>query len=233
MRTLKVGDHGVDVGGAQYLLLGHNRYKIQTYHGEISRRFDAATAKATRAMKYQIGYAKEDLNEFFGPTLYGYLITGGPDKKLRSPAMIARAKYRAYLARKKKYYPLLKKGTIIGLPGQGTHSWIVPPNNWESDNAVDIAIPVGTPVIACLDGQIGAQIGPLPSDDPHMEGQRLHLHTADGNEYYYAHLSKIFVHAGQNVKAGMQLGLSGRANTVAHLHWACRKGNPVDFLKGL
>jgi murein DD-endopeptidase MepM/ murein hydrolase activator NlpD len=125
------------------------------------------------------------------------------------------------------------KGKLIGFPGQGTHSWIVPPNNWESDNAVDIFIKKGTPVIAYMDGQIGAQVGPLPGNDPHMAGLRLHLHTKDGNEFYYAHLSKLFIHPAQNVKAGQQLGLSGEANGVQHLHWAARKGNPVNFLNNL
>ena len=35
-------------------------------------------------------------------------------------------------------YPLKEHGTLIGVPGQNTHSRTEPPNNWQSDNAVDI-----------------------------------------------------------------------------------------------
>jgi murein DD-endopeptidase MepM/ murein hydrolase activator NlpD len=183
-------------------------------------------------MKYLLGYAEDDINGKFGDNLRRYLIFG-KGKKRRTPAMIARARRRARKERQKHSYPLGKHGTLIGFPGQGTHSWTEPPNNWESDNAVDIAIPKGTPVLAFCDGSIGAQIGPLPGSDPRFAGIRLHLHDNEGNEFYYAHLSDLAVHAYDKVKKGQLLGHSGVANGVPHLHWACRKGNPVAFLKGL
>lgn len=103
--------------------------------------------------------------------------------------------------------------------------------NWESDNAVDIAVAYGTPVYAIEAGKIGSQIGSLHSGDPHLQGLRLHLET-QGNEFYYAHLSKIIVHAGDTVKAGQLLGYSGRANGLEHLHLASRNGDPRDYLSG-
>jgi murein DD-endopeptidase MepM/ murein hydrolase activator NlpD len=230
--TLHRGVSGQNVKDAQWLLSGNNRYKHGTYHGKIDGSFGDATAKATKDMKYYLGYAKSMVNEKFGPDLYKYLISGS-GKKRRSPAMVARAVQRARAARKTTYYPLGRPGTLIGWPGIGTHSWSQPPNNWESDNAVDLRIPPGTPVIAYKDGQIGAQIGPLPDSDPRFAGNRLHLHTNDGNEFYYAHLSKLSVHAHQTVKAGDVLGFSGVANGVPHLHWASRLGNPVAMLRHL
>ncbi len=41
-------------------------------------------------------------------------------------------------------------GPVIGLPYHGTHTL----GNWQSDNALDIRVPVGTPVIALADGEI-------------------------------------------------------------------------------
>lgn len=123
-------------------------------------------------------------------------------------------------------YPLGKVGKVIGLPYQGTHTL----GNWESDNAVDIAVPVGTPVVALADGTIGSQIGKLASGGSRFAGERLHLKTA-GNEFYYAHLSKLLVKAGQRVKAGQILGYSGEANGVAHLHLGERSGSPVGLTK--
>src|SRR5581483_3802475 len=71
-------------------------------------------------------------------------------------------------------YPLGARGEVIGLPYQGSHTLY---DNWESDNALDIATPVGTPVYAVADGTIGDQIGSLGSSDPHLDGLRLHLVT--------------------------------------------------------
>lgn len=119
-------------------------------------------------------------------------------------------------------------GKIIGYPYQGTHTR----GNWQSDNAVDIAVPKGTPVYATHAGTIGPNIGPFSTLDPALAGQRLTV-AWTGNAAYYAHLSKIVVKPGQQVKAGDLLGYSGVANGVAHLHWAIEKGSPLDWIKGL
>ncbi|HEX6824882.1 MAG TPA: peptidoglycan DD-metalloendopeptidase family protein [Nitrospiraceae bacterium] len=129
---------------------------------------------------------------------------------------------------KTRAYPLGRKGVIIGRPYQGTHNHPNPSDsmhNWESCNAVDLGIPFGTKVIAVRAGLIGDRIGPLDSSNPVLLGERLHLIT-DTNDYYYAHLSKILVRAGQRVVAGELLGLSGEANTVNHLHFAQEVGDP-------
>ena len=102
--------------------------------------------------------------------------------------------------------------------------------NWESDNAVDLLVPKGSPVYALADGVIGSQFGPLNSNDPRMQGLRLHL-SSKGNEFYYAHLSAFApgLKPGTHVKKGQLLGYSGTANGVEHLHLAFRNGDP-DYL---
>jgi len=122
-------------------------------------------------------------------------------------------------------YPLGKQGGLIGAPGQGTHSWTSLPNNWQSDNAVDIKIPVGTPVLAVANGKIGSRIGPLSSTNPRMAGLRVYVETGK-NDFYYAHLSKLVVQPGQTVHKGQVIGYTGSANGVAHLHFAQQKGDP-------
>jgi hypothetical protein len=113
------------------------------------------------------------------------------------------------------------KARIIGVPYVGTHTAF---GNWESDNAIDISTPAGTPIYAPAAGVIGSQIGPENSSDPRLQGNRLHLVTAN-NELYFAHLSKLAVTAGEKVKAGQLLGYSGVANGVAHLHLAEKAQN--------
>jgi murein DD-endopeptidase MepM/ murein hydrolase activator NlpD len=131
-------------------------------------------------------------------------------------------------------YPLAAQGEIIGCPfvPGSTHSAFVAPDNLASDNAVDISVPVGTPVYAVTDGVIGPQIGALDSSDPRMAGLRLHL-NAPGVQFYYAHLSEIDVVPGQFVQAGQQLGLSGSANGAGHLHFAQDVGNPAETVGAL
>jgi murein DD-endopeptidase MepM/ murein hydrolase activator NlpD len=119
-------------------------------------------------------------------------------------------------------------GKLIGFPYQGTHTL----GNWESDNAVDIATPVGTPIRAVADGVIGPQFGSLGSNNPRMAGLRVHV-ISRGNEFYYAHLSKFApgIRPGTRVRRGQIIGYSGEANGVAHLHFASRKGNPVGMVR--
>jgi murein DD-endopeptidase MepM/ murein hydrolase activator NlpD len=112
-------------------------------------------------------------------------------------------------------WPLAQLGKIIGRPYQGTHADF---GNWESDNAVDVATPVGTPVFAVDNGVVGPQIGSL-HEGGQLAGLRLHLVTGN-DEFYYAHLSRLVVKAGQKVTRGQLLGYSGSANGVAHLHIA-------------
>jgi murein DD-endopeptidase MepM/ murein hydrolase activator NlpD len=131
-------------------------------------------------------------------------------------------------------YPLAAQGEIMGCPfvPGSTHSAFVAPNNLASDNAVDISVPVGTPVYAVADGVMGPQIGALDSSDPRMAGLRVHL-NAPGVQFYYAHLSEIDVVPGQFVQAGQQLGLSGSANGAGHLHFAQDVGNPAETVGAL
>lgn len=120
------------------------------------------------------------------------------------------------------------KFTKLGLPYQGTHSKAmnIPSgsNNWESENAIDLGTPVGTPIYAVQSGTIGSQIGPMGTG--RFAGNRVHLDSAN-NQFYYAHLSKIAVKAGEHVQKGQLIGYSGEADGVAHLHIAALKGNPA------
>lgn len=118
---------------------------------------------------------------------------------------------------------------IIGRPYGGTHTL----GNWQSDNALDIATPVGTPIYAIADGTIGSRIGALNSSNPRLAGLRVNLAHNGGGASYYAHLSRLSVKAGDKVKRGQLLGYSGTANGVPHLHFAVEPpANPSSFYGG-
>lgn len=118
-------------------------------------------------------------------------------------------------------------GKVIGTPGAGTHTL----GNWESDRALDIALPVGTPVYAPFGGVIGSQFGSLGAGDPRFAGLRLHV-ASPQNEWYGAHLSGFApgIRPGVRVRPGQLLGYSGSANGVSHLHEALKRGNPYRLI---
>jgi murein DD-endopeptidase MepM/ murein hydrolase activator NlpD len=123
-------------------------------------------------------------------------------------------------------YPLGRKGPVIGTPYTGTHTI----GNWQSDNAVDIKVPVGTPVLAIADGTIGSNIGSLgAAAGSRFAGLRVQL-NGSGNSWWYGHLSRLTVKAGQHVKAGDVIGYSGSASGVAHLHLGQEHGDPRTTL---
>jgi prophage tail gpP-like protein/murein DD-endopeptidase MepM/ murein hydrolase activator NlpD len=142
-----------------------------------------------------------------------------------------------------KGFPYQKN--IIGRPGQGTHSYSEPPNNWQSDNAVDISCRKGTPVFAVHDGVLG-NYGVLPgsgtvvvnpSGGGRFDGNRINI-IGRNQSTYYAHLTdldaslKVYGRQGMRIKAGQLLGWSGVANGVQHLHFACQNGSPFQFIPG-
>lgn len=222
---LDQGDTGQRVRDMQWLFSGHNRYSIITYTGKIDGDFGPATGRAAKDMKFKIGYPDEACVPTAGSTLRAYLIDKEADgAQLRPTAYIIRAKQRATDLTS---YPLGRDAKIIGWPYQGTHTR----GNWESDRAMDLAVPEGTAVLACFPGTIGPQFGPLNASDPRLAGLRCHI-VGEDDESYYAHLSKfaLGIKPGVRVNVGQTIGYSGSANGVAHLHWALRDGWPPTFI---
>lgn len=97
-----------------------------------------------------------------------------------------------------------------GRISQGSHA---------GHTALDIAIPVGTPVKTTMDGKV-VHAG------WNNQGYG-NLVIVENGEYrtYYAHLSSIPVAVGNDVAAGTVIGLSGNTgnSTGPHLHYEIRK----------
>ncbi|MEO8370635.1 MAG: M23 family metallopeptidase [Candidatus Solibacter sp.] len=98
---------------------------------------------------------------------------------------------------------------------------------------VDITAPMGTPVRTTADG-IVVQAEMVAGG----YGRLIIVDHGGGYQTYYAHLSKISVRAGQEVRRGDAIGavgMSGRV-TAPHLHYEVRVGgtpmNPYRYLAG-
>lgn len=124
-------------------------------------------------------------------------------------------------------YPVAERGSLIGTPGAGTHSL----GNWQSDNAVDIGIANGVPILATQDGVITKKFMRTLDPSSQFAGYQIHLGTKD-NEWFYTHLSRLAkgIKEGARVKKGQVIGYNGSANGVPHLHIGVKFGNPLDLL---
>lgn len=110
----------------------------------------------------------------------------------------------------------------------------------DSQFAVDIPMPEGTPVLAARAGTViyteanqvyGAQV-------PDMLGKanEVRIQHTDGTMATYAHLAHggVFVYAGQQVETGQQIGLAGSTgySSGPHLHFAVqtvrRNGDKIE-----
>lgn len=83
---------------------------------------------------------------------------------------------------------------------------------------IDLAMPTGTPVYAAFDGKVRV------AKRNKSYGNLIVIRHNNGLETYYAHLSKIEVQSGQEVKAGDQIGLVGNTGRSfgSHLHFETR-----------
>jgi murein DD-endopeptidase MepM/ murein hydrolase activator NlpD len=81
---------------------------------------------------------------------------------------------------------------------------------------VDIAMPVGTPVVAPAPGVVS-----LASPDMYFTGGTLMLDHGHGVASLYAHLSALDAMPGRRVAKGERIGAIGATGRVtgAHLHW--------------
>jgi murein DD-endopeptidase MepM/ murein hydrolase activator NlpD len=89
---------------------------------------------------------------------------------------------------------------------------------------VDISAPTGTPVHSAAEGVVV-----LAEPVAGGYGRLVIIDHGGGVQTYYAHLSKINVHTGQEVHRGDTLGLVGSSGrtTAPHLHYEVRvDGSP-------
>jgi len=134
------------------------------------------------------------------------------------------------------YPPPVRRDTPVrigqGFGGRFSH------RQAHSRHAIDIPLPVGTPVVAVRDGRVmdSARWFHRNGRDPERDGPRANyvrvLHD-DGTMAIYAHLDYggVSVRDGQRVHAGQQLGHSGNTgySTGPHLHFALQVNDRMQL----
>jgi murein DD-endopeptidase MepM/ murein hydrolase activator NlpD len=122
----------------------------------------------------------------------------------------------------------------VSKPYSFIDSWGAARSGGRSHKGVDIMNPMYNKVHAIVDGVISRQT------NSSLGGISLYLQGDDGNEYYYAHLSRYASRTGQRVKAGELIAYNGATGNAAwsgpHVHFELHPGggapvNPYPFVK--
>lgn len=107
--------------------------------------------------------------------------------------------------------------------------------NWQSDNAIDVHAPMGSPSLAVKPGYV-SKVGGV---DPHrgpvgtIFGEHTTIEHDDGTATFYTHLDRI-VGIGERVLAGEIIGKVAdwpRSFIMDHTHLGARGFNPEAILK--
>ncbi|HBB92208.1 MAG TPA: peptidase M23 [Bacteroidales bacterium] len=100
-------------------------------------------------------------------------------------------------------------------------------------NGVDFTAPVGTKVRAAGDGTV-VEVNPVKGFSGY--GITITINHGYSYETFYAHLNKVLVKAGEQVKRGQIIGESGNTglSIAPHLHFEVRKNgalvDPINYL---
>jgi murein DD-endopeptidase MepM/ murein hydrolase activator NlpD len=168
-------------------------------------------------------FRAEDFQGLLTTTLAGLTASSGTDSVVSSDSLLAPLMLQ--LLEKLLAQQLTPAADMHaeprGLPVEGRRTQDAHPGHM----AIDLAVPVGTPVKATMSGTV-VYAG------WNNEGYG-NLVIVENGPYrtYYAHLSKIPMTVGQSVPPGMVIGLSGNTgnSTGPHLHYEVRvNGQQVD-----
>ena len=219
---LVVGARGRAVCDAMWLMRGHNAFEIRTYKrtpdgGPTDCLFGPRAARATRDMKWLLGYPLEGVNGRFGRNLRALLLG---QVKL-PPLYEKRRATRHPFLELEASYPLKNRAAICGHPGYGTHSPTERGYLWQDDNAVDLCVAENTPILAVRAGTICNKIAGRPGTG-RFSGVRFYLCDTRGVRWFYTHAKRTAtgLRLGLKVAAGQTIAYVGVAG-VAHLHLSC------------
>ncbi|NED05252.1 M23 family metallopeptidase [Streptomyces sp. SID6648] len=129
----------------------------------------------------------------------------------------------------------VKKYKLTASYGTGGARWAA------KHSGQDFAVPIGTPVTAAHTGTV-VKAGPNGAGDGPAYGNAVVIKHSNGKYSQYAHLSKVNVKIGQQVKTGQKIALSGNTGNSSgpHLHFEIRTTpnygsalNPAAFLRSV
>ncbi len=125
--------------------------------------------------------------------------------------------------------PPVEGALIIRQDAKGGGQFGVPRSGGRRHNGIDLAAPVGAPVLAIRSGRVAV------ATTRRGEGQYIVLDHGGGWRSVYLHLSAMDVRLGQRVRQGQRIGAVGKTGNARHpliaphLHIEItHQGTPVD-----
>ena len=129
-------------------------------------------------------------------------------------------------------YPLPWRGGPFSVSqgANGSYSHFTP----KSRHAIDIAMPVGTPIVAAREGVVVKTENRQSGRGQNPSGNFVRILHADGTMAVYLHLSQgsVRVREGQRVAQGALLGLSGNTGNSSgpHLHFVVQRNTGMGLV---
>ncbi|MEM7538058.1 MAG: peptidoglycan DD-metalloendopeptidase family protein [Chloroflexota bacterium] len=189
---------------------------------------------ATLAKKYKttiekvIGYQGNNLADQTTPLVIGdqVMVVGGrkPFIQQQTPSWTA-----SVTNRSNNTGTVIKATGSFGWPASGS----INQNYWGGHPAIDIGAWTGSPVRAADAGHVVLATGGWNGG----YGNHIIIDHGNGFATLYAHLNSIYVHSGEYVANGQQIGTMGSTgnSTGPHLHFEVRYNgrlqNPIHYLK--
>lgn len=125
-------------------------------------------------------------------------------------------------------YPMNIKGKLIAtMADHHKRAW----GNWQSDDAIDIAVPMGTNLYAVESGRVIRLGGSWSGGSGNPDGYNVTIDTGT-RQWFYTHIKwrSPQIRVGDKIAEGDYIGESGAANNVEHLHIAVNQGDPERLL---
>lgn len=199
-KNIKEGDSILilPVSGVKYTVKKGDTLK------SIAKKHKAETESISDFNSLAVGESLNIGDELIIPD--GEIVDEAPVKK---PAASIKAKAKRYLVSNTAGYYM--RPLIGGVKTQGIHG----------QNAVDIATPKGSPLLAAADGVV---LAAKSSGYNGGYGMIVIISHPNGTQTIYAHMSSLNVSAGDRVIQGQVIGASGNSgkSTGPHLHFEIR-----------
>jgi len=210
-------------------LLGEETGRIASFNNKLGVILDRPSDAGARGGATVSRLPATALDGDFGRRLFDFL--DGLGSRLAVEEVAQQDLARSFFERKLEF---LAKPSLWPVRGYITSGFGARPSPFgrggDFHNGVDIKAPMGSPVFAAGAGRV------IEADTMNGYGLRIVVSHDFGLETVYAHLKKVEVKPGQQVKRGQVIGLSGNSGrtTGAHLHYEVHAGgtpvNPRQYM---
>lgn len=200
---------------ASYLCAVYGEFTFTAVKPHLDTLFNEQYALSSRGITEARTNENDEAYEY---KIFEITITNKPLSQVTAPKLTDEQTqmYLTYLYSKGGHFYFAPPLAGWTLNVSDNYGWRVHPINGTKDyhDAVDIALPIGTPVHSVQKGSV------THAGENGGYGICVIVESGDGTKSLYAHLDSVSVRTGQTVEYGTEIGKSGNTGTStgAHLH---------------